>query len=77
MKNIELIEKRKSKGLTQVQVAKQAGVTEACYQSYEAGKRLPRVDVAIRIARALESSVEELFGEGATDGGIPRPAASE
>ena len=64
MKNIELVKKRKSMGLTQVQVAKQAGVTEVCYQCYEAGKRLPRVDVAIRIARAVGSSVEEIFETG-------------
>lgn len=65
MKNIELVKKRKSMGLTQVQVAKQAGVTEVCYQCYEAGKRLPRVDVAIRIARAVDGSVEDLFGAAA------------
>lgn len=65
MKNIELVKKRKSMGLTQVQVAMQAGVTEVCYQCYEAGKRLPRVDVAIRIARAVDGSVEDLFGAAA------------
>ena len=61
MKNINLVERRKNLGLTQVQVAEQVGVTEVCYQLYESGKRVPRVDVAIRIARALGTTVEALF----------------
>ncbi len=52
MKNIELIERRTKTGLTQVQVAKKANVTERAYQNYEAG-RMPKSDVAIRIADAL------------------------
>lgn len=70
MKNIKLVAKRKDVGLTQVQVAEQAGVTEVCYQCYEAGKRLPRVDVALRIARALGSTVEDLFGAATPGEGL-------
>ncbi|MGI6014322.1 MAG: helix-turn-helix transcriptional regulator [Oscillospiraceae bacterium] len=62
MKNIKLIEARNKTGLTQVQVAKKAGITVVCYQRYEAGERIPRADIAILIAKAVNSSVEELFG---------------
>ena len=66
VKNIRLIEKRKNSGLTQVQVAKQIGVSEVCYQCYESGKRTPRVDTAIKIADALGvKDLRELFADQA------------
>ena len=52
MKNIKLIEARNKTGLTQVEVAEKANITERAYQNYEAGRK-PRSDVAIRIADAL------------------------
>ena len=65
MKNIKLIEQRNKAGLTQVEVAKRAGVTEVCYQRYEAG-RTPKADTAIRIADAIGvksyKDFKELFG---------------
>lgn len=63
MRNTKLINKRKELGLTQVEVARAARVTTVCYQRYEAGERLPRVDKAILMAHTLNSTVEELFGE--------------
>ena len=74
---MELRAARERSGKTQKQVAEEVGIPEQVYQRYEYDRNEPRVRTAIRIARALESSVEELFGEEATDGGIPRPAASE
>ena len=66
VKNIRLIEKRKNSGLTQVQVAKQIGVSEVCYQCYESGKRTPRVDTAIKVADALGvKDLRELFADQA------------
>lgn len=61
MKNIRLKEAREKKALTQVEVAQRAGITEVCYQRYESGDRIPRADVAIRIARTVGRSVEWLF----------------
>lgn len=61
VKNTKLIEARKKTGLTQVEVAQKAGITPICYQRYEAGDRIPRADTAILIAKALKSTVEELF----------------
>ena len=53
---------REKSGKTQAQVAKESGITEQAYQRYEYDKREPRVRTAIRIARALNGSVEKLFG---------------
>lgn len=59
--NTKLKEKREKTGLTQVEVAEKAGISERAYQNYEAGKRLPNVQTAILIAKALKSTVEKLF----------------
>lgn len=61
MKNEKLIQSRRKSGLTQVEVAKRAEITEVCYQRYEAGTRIPRADIAIKIARIVKSTVEKLF----------------
>ena len=52
---------REKKGFTQVQVAEKAQISERGYQYIEAGKRVPSVVIAQRIANVLNSSVEELF----------------
>lgn len=59
--NMELRAAREQSGKTQAQVAKETGIAEAAYQRYEYDKVEPRVRTAIRIARALDSTVEELF----------------
>ena len=59
---MELQAARERSGKTQAQVAKEAGITEVAYQRYEYDKREPRVRTAIRIARAVDSTVESLFG---------------
>lgn len=59
---MELQAAREQSGKTQAQVAKEAGITEVAYQRYEYDKREPGVRTAIRIARALNSTVEALFG---------------
>ena len=53
---------REQSGKTQAQVAKEAKVAERLYQDYEYDKNTPNVRTAIRIARALNSTVEDLFG---------------
>lgn len=62
MKNIKLEAARLNKHLTQEQLAALVGISLRAYKTYEAGERLPRADVALNIARALGSTVEELFG---------------
>ena len=57
----KLKEARKRCGLTQEKVAKKAGISWRAYQIYESGERIPRADVAIKIAKIVKSTVEKLF----------------
>lgn len=59
--NTKLKKAREKAGLTQVEFAYQAKVSLRAYQYYENGKRVPDVLTAILIAKALNSTVEELF----------------
>lgn len=52
---------REQSGKTQAQVAKEANISTAQYQNIEYNKSKPSVRTAIRIARAVNSSVEALF----------------
>ena len=65
--------KRQSLGLTQVQLADIANTPLRTYKRYEADAnnkehRTPDAVTAIRIARALESTVEELWGNNLNTG---------
>jgi len=53
---------REKKGLTQWDVAKRAGISIRSYQRYEAGNRVPDVYQGQLIAKALGTTVEELWG---------------
>src|ERR1700679_2858354 len=52
---------RKSRGVPAVDLAAQAGITRQAIYAIEAGTYMPNTAVALRLARALETSVEELF----------------
>ncbi len=67
---------RKQSGKTQAQVAKEAKIAERTYQDYEYNKSEPSVQTAIRIARVLDSTVEELFG-AATPGIAKKPGGNQ
>ena len=54
---------RKIAGKTQTQLARECSISLLTYQNYESGQRIPRADVAIRIAEALGTTVEDLFRE--------------
>lgn len=58
---------RETCGKTQAQVAKEAKISEAQYQNIEYDKNEPKVRTAIRIAKALNSTVEALFGVATPD----------
>ena len=53
---------REASGMTQRQVAQEAGVSEVSYQRIEYGLQRPSLTTAILIARVLNSTVETLFG---------------
>lgn len=59
LNNLKLV--RVKIGFTQVQIANKAHLSERGYQYIEAGERVPNVYLAIKIAKALSTTVEELF----------------
>ena len=75
--------RRLESGLTQSQLAEMAGVSRQLVAAVEAGRHVPGVDAALRLAASLGSSAEELFaprqeevspvlGGGLTDGAMLR-----
>lgn len=60
MKN-KIFEFRTKNGLTQRQLANELGMLYQALQRYERGSVVPPVYVAIRLARVLHTTVEELF----------------
>ncbi|MBZ8120544.1 MULTISPECIES: helix-turn-helix transcriptional regulator [Bacillus cereus group] len=52
---------RKEKGITQEDLALKVGITRAYLSNLENGKYKPSLDVALRIAKILESTVEKIF----------------
>jgi molybdopterin molybdotransferase/putative molybdopterin biosynthesis protein len=57
----KLSEIRTSRGLSAAEIAKRVGVTRQTIYAIEAGNYVPNTEVALRLARELEVSVEELF----------------
>jgi transcriptional regulator with XRE-family HTH domain len=54
---------RKSRGVTQLQLAEKLGVTQATVARYEKGIMTPEVKRVTQIAKMLDVSVQELFEE--------------
>ncbi len=59
----KLKKRREQLALTQKQVAERIEVDYQAYQQYEYGKLIPNAKLACKIARALETTVEELYGD--------------
>ena len=66
-RNNRVRELREARGLAQSALAAAAGLTRQSIHAIESGKALPAVDVALRLARALECPVEDLFGASASE----------
>ncbi len=62
MADLSLRDARERLGLTQAELAERAGVSRQLVGGVEAGRHVPSVDAAIRLARALDVAVEDLFG---------------
>lgn len=62
-----LREFRKNQGMTQMQIADVLRCPQTLVSQYERGVHTPSLHNAIRLARALGTTVEELFG-GEVDG---------
>src|SRR5947209_11490121 len=56
-----LRDRRVQAGLTQAELAARAGVSRQLVAAVEAGQNAPAVDAALGLARALATTVEELF----------------
>lgn len=50
-------------GMTQEQIAKKAHISKTHYQYIEYNQKEPGVRTAIRIARALKTTVEKIFSD--------------
>ena len=57
----KLINLRKSVKKTQEEVARAVGISTSALEMYEAGERLPRDEVKIRLANYYNVSVEFIF----------------
>lgn len=62
--NEKLKDLRDYHGISQRELARRIGVGKTTISEIERGGRLPNVLTAIRIARALETTVEEIWGDG-------------
>jgi DNA-binding XRE family transcriptional regulator len=62
-----LRDRRLECGLTQAELAARSGVSRQLIAAVEAGRNSPAVDAGLSIARALATTVEELFAEHASD----------
>jgi len=56
-----LKERRTELGLTQAELAEQVGVTRKTVNTVENGVFVPSTILALKLAKALDRSVEELF----------------
>lgn len=56
-----IAQKCKEMHLTQKQLAEISGLTEAGISRYIAGERLPRIDILLRIAAALNCTIDYLL----------------
>ena len=52
---------RKNKGISQKVLAETLGVDQSTGSLWESGKTFPRPDVAIRLACALDCTIEDIY----------------
>ena len=48
-------------GMTQAQLSERSGIAQSSISEIESGRHVPTLEVAIRLAQALERHVEDLF----------------
>jgi putative molybdopterin biosynthesis protein len=69
---------RGSRGLSVAELAKRVGVMRQTIYAIETGSYVPNTQVALRLARELETPVEDLFQLSETNGtSVSEPAAAE
>ncbi len=65
---------RKKQDLSQAKLAKMVGISETHYQNIEYGLSKPNVELALLIAQALQTTVEELFPLSQRNGSNTNPS---
>jgi putative molybdopterin biosynthesis protein len=65
--------RRKALGWSQELLSAQAGIPRSSVSAIEAGRLTPSVAAALALARSLECSVEELFGDATALSGLQGP----
>ena len=58
---ITIKQRRLEKKLKQKELSQLAGITAAAISYYENGKRLPTVDNARKLAKALDCTIDDLY----------------
>jgi len=58
---VTLKEIRLNKRITQVELAKRVGIRQQTISHYETGRAKPSLDVAVKLAKVLGVSVEEIY----------------
>lgn len=58
---VKLIKTRESKGLTQSELAKKANISRPLIANIERGYASPSLKNAYKIAKALDSTIDEIF----------------
>lgn len=58
---------RERRGLTQVALGQRAGMAPASISHFETGQRVPSLDSLVKLADALDVSVDELLGRMPAD----------
>ncbi len=68
---VRILLQRRAAGLTQAQLAEALGITFQQVQKYERGDNRISASMLVRAARALQTRVAALVGEGAPPGASP------
>ncbi len=58
----QLVAQRERRGLTQSQLGARAGIAAGAISHFETGQRLPSLESLVRLAEALECSLDQLLG---------------
>lgn len=61
-----LIEQRRSKGMTQKELAEAAGLTQSVVARLESGKSSPQLDTLLKVVSALDCCLEIVPSAGKT-----------
>ena len=61
-----LKELRQKKGLTQTEMAEILGISTAAWSMYENGRRIPRDDMKVQIAKYFNRTVQTIFFKQST-----------